>query len=40
MEFDQTQVIYDSGENEEGQGDRDKKEVILKKIRSARVHCF
>ena len=40
MEFDQTQVIYDYEEDEEEQVDRDKKKVILTKIRSAAVHCF
>lgn len=39
MEFDQTQVIYDYGEDEEEQVDRDKKKVILTKIRSTAVHC-
>ena len=40
MECHQTQVIYDYEEDEEGQVDRDKKKVILMKIRSAAVHCF
>ena len=40
MESYQTQLMYYYEEEEEEQVDRDKKKVILTKIRSAAVDCF